>query len=273
MGGYSVTALASWAGGRQPPIVLPAFPASPALPVPRDLTFYDALGAALAENPPPGRDGCALRAFAAAGIRPGGTPSLEATGATRAALEAAPRAAVEIVGRAYRSENRASRARNNGWLVPRGYIGRYGRNWLGRAVVGLNALGANTRPETVYPVAITDSRGRALDGRHRYTVRFRQGELPPVGAFWSLTMYGDDLYLVDNPIDRYAIGDRTEGLRRGRRGSLTIHIGRRAPAGPARANWLPAPNGRFRLGMRLYEPRRSVLSGRWLPPPVRRAGR
>jgi hypothetical protein len=271
MSGYSVTDLGSWATGRQPPIVLPAFPASPPLPVPRDLSFFDALGVALAENPPPAGDGCALRAFAAAGIGAGRAPSLEATGTTRAALAAAPRAALGIIERAYRADNRASRARNNGWLVPRGYIGRYGRNWLGRAVVGLNALGANTRPETVYPVAINDSKGRRLDGRHRYTVRFERGQLPPVGAFWSLTMYGDDLYLVENPIDRYAIGDRTRGLRRGRDGSLTIHIGRRPPArAAARANWLPAPAGRFRLGMRLYEPGRRALSGDWRPPPVRR---
>ena len=273
MSGYSVTELGSWAAGRQPPIVLSAFPASPALPVPRNLTVFDALGVALAENPPPAGDGCALEAFTAAGIGPGRAPSLETTGAIRAALEASPRAALDIIGRAYRAENRASRARNNGWLVPRGYIGRYGRNWLGRAVMGLNALGANTRPETVYPIALTDSRGRPLHGRHRYTVRFEQGELPPVGAFWSLAMYGDDLYLVDNRIDRYAIGDRTPGLRRGRDGSLTIHIGRRPPSGGARANWLPAPAGRFRLGMRLYEPHRSVLSGEWLPPPVRRVVR
>jgi hypothetical protein len=275
MGGYRVTDLSRWAGGgRQPPILLPAFPLSPPLPAPRDLSFYDALGAALAENPPPAGDRCALRVFAAAGIGPGRAPSLEATGAARSALEAAPRAALAIVNRAYRAGNRASRARNNGWLVARGYIGRYGRNWLGRAVIALTALGANTPPETVYPVALTDSRGRPLDGRNRYSIRFERGELPPVGAFWSLTMYGDDLYLVDNPIGRYAIGDRTPGLRRDRDGSLTLHVQRRLPAkAAARANWLPAPEGRFRLGMRLYEPRRSVLTGDWLPPPVRRAGR
>ena len=93
MGGYRVTALSDWAaGGRQPPIVLPAFPSSPPLLVPSDLGFFDALGDTLAENPPPAGDRCALRAFAAAGIGPGRAPSLEATGAARSALEAAPRA-------------------------------------------------------------------------------------------------------------------------------------------------------------------------------------
>lgn len=86
-------------------------------------------------------------------------------------------------------------------------------------------------------------------------------------------MYRDDLYLFDHPSRRYSVGDRTRGLRRGRDGSLTIYIQRDPPRGAARANWLPAPAGRFRLGMRLYEPRRSVLRGRWLPPAVIRLQR
>ena len=271
MRGYTLTGLPAWqAGRREPPIVLPAFPPQPALPLPKGLAFFDALGVALAENPPPRGDACAMRAFAAAGIGPGRTPSAEATGVARAALEAAARAGARLVRRAEERANRRSHARNNGWLIAGEYIGAYGRNWLARAIVATTALGANTPPETVYPIALTDSRGRPLDGRHRYTLRFPRGELPPVGAFWSLTAYGDDLYLVENPIDRYAIGDRTRGLRRGRDGSLTIHIQHRAPRGAARANWLPVPSGRFRLALRLYEPRRSVLTGRWLPPPLRR---
>ena len=273
MSGYRVTGLGSWvAGERQAPLLIPAFPPTPPLPVPVDLSFYDALGAALAETPPPPGDGCALRAFASAGVGPGRLPSVEASGSSRAALEAAARAGRRIVRRAYARENRISRTRNNGWLIPGDYVGSYGRNWLGRAVVALTALGANTPPETIYPVALTDSRGRPLDGRHRYTVRFPRGELPPVGAFWSLTMYGDDLYLVENPAGRYSVGDRTPGLRRGRDGSLTIHIQRRPPGGAAGANWLPAPAGRFRLGMRLYEPGPGALSGAWQPPPVKLRG-
>ena len=82
-------------------------------------------------------------------------------------------------------------------------------------------------------------------------------------------MYDGD-YRYANPLRRYAIGDRTRGLRRGRDGSLTLFIQHRAPRGAARSNWLPAPRGRFRLIMRLYEPRRRVLTGAWRPPPLRR---
>jgi hypothetical protein len=210
MSAYTVTGLAAWqAGQRQPPIVLPNFPSLPALPPPEGLAFFDALGVALAESPPPPGDACALRAFAAAGIGPGMVPGSAATAAGRAALEAASRAGARLVRRAEKRQNRRSRTRNNGWLIPGDYVGDYGRNWLGRAVVARVGLGANTRAETIYPIALTDSRGRPLRGWHRYTLRFPRGELPPVGAFWSLTVYDDDLFLVENPIDRYAIGDRT----------------------------------------------------------------
>jgi hypothetical protein len=262
MRGYRVTGLADWsAGTRQGPLLLAEFPPTPRLPIPAGPAFYESLAAALTESPPPAGDGCALQAFARAGRAPD------------AVLAAASRAGSGIVRRAEALVNRVSRARNNGWLIPRSYIGSYGRNWLGRAIIGLVALGANTPAETVYPVAITDSRGRPLDGHRRYRVRFPRGQLPPVGAFWSLTLYRDDLYLFDHPSRRYSVGDRTPGLRRARDGSLTIHIQRRPPRGAARANWLPAPAGRFRLGLRLYEPHRSVLRGSWLPPEVVRLPR
>ncbi len=85
-----------------------------------------------------------------------------------------------------------------------------------------------------------------------------------------MTAYGKDRYLVPNAIDRYAVGDRTKGLRRGKDGSLTIYVQNKRPKGAKAANWLPVPKGSFRLAMRIYEPRRSVLNGRWKPPPVLR---
>ena len=175
-----------------------------------------------------------------------------------------------IVARAEQRANRFGAKRNNGWLFPGPYIGNYGRNYLGRAVIATAALGANTRPETVYPLAVDDVHGRPLSGRRRYTIRFKRGQLPPANAFWSVTIYNKARYLVPNPIDRYAIGDRTKGLRRGRDGSLTIYVQHGRPGGAKGANWLPAPSGSFRLAMRIYEPRRSALNGRWLPPPVQR---
>ena len=236
MRGYRTTALAAWsAGERQAPLVLPAFPAQPPTVVPSGLAFYDTLGADVASNPPPAGDACALRAFAQAGVGAGRTPGTQATGVQREALEAAVAAGPRLIEGAERRENRRSRARNNGWLIAGRYIGDYGSNWLARAVVARNALGANTRPETVYPLALTDSRGRALSGRHRYSLRFPRGQLPPAGAFWSLTMYDDERFLVENAIDRYAVGDRTPGLRRGGTArspstSVAVRLGARPPA-------------------------------------------
>ena len=123
------------------------------------------------------------------GIGPGLTPSTQATGAVRTALAAAAKAGPKMVSRAVDHVNAYSRGRNNGWLISLGYIGDYGRNWLGRAVIARFALGANTAEETVYPSALTDSRGRPLRGNRRYRIRFARGKLPPADAFWSLTMY------------------------------------------------------------------------------------
>ena len=262
MGGYRFTALDAWtAGQRTNPLVLGAFPTVATVEIPKGLAYFAKLGEILASDPAPKRDACALKAFAKAGIGPGESP-------TDQALVAAVRAGKRVVAGAERRGNRIGAKRNNGWLVPGRYIGAYGTNYLGRAVIATAALGANTPPETVYPLAVDDVKGRPLSGRHRYAIRFPRGQLPPANAFWSVTIYGKDRYLVPNPIDRYAIGDRTKGLRRGRDGSLTIYVQHARPRGADAANWLPAPSGSFRLAMRIYEPRRSVLNGRWLPPPV-----
>jgi hypothetical protein len=263
--GFRVTGLTEWtAGARGTPVVLPAFPAVPRIPLPSGLDFFAKLAALLRSNPPPPRDGCALRAFERLGL------GSEPAGVLRRALEAAEREGNRLVRAAERRANRYSARRNNGWLVPGPYVGDYGRNYLGRAVIATTALGANVPAETVYLLATTDSRGRPLSGRDRYRLRFPRRQLPPARAFWSVTMYGEDLFLVENEIGRYSIGDRTPGLRRGRDGSLTIRIQHRRPAAGGTANWLPAPKGRFRVAMRLYAPRRSVLNGDWRPPPVRR---
>jgi hypothetical protein len=139
--------------------------------------------------------------------------------------------------------------------------------------VATDLLAANTPQQTIYPIADTDRTGRTLDGADRYTIRFARGDLPPVKAFWSLTMYNASYFLAANPINRYAIGDRTSGLHYGADGSLTLYVQRDAPAdAAARANWLPAPAGQFHLIMRLYQPTTAALTGAWKPPPIVRTG-
>ena len=116
--------------------------------------------------------------------------------------------------------------------------------------------------------------GRPLDGRDRYALRFEAGQLPPTRAFWSLTMYEvtpeGRAFLVDNPLSRYAIGDRSHGLVHGADGSLEILLQHERPASERETNWLPAPAGPMRLVLRAYEPSEALLDGTWAAPAVKR---
>ncbi|MCX2180664.1 DUF1254 domain-containing protein [Streptomyces sp. SKN60] len=173
-------------------------------------------------------------------------------------------ARVEAAGRSPRARVR------DGWMTPV-EIGAYGTDYLQRAAVTLIGLGANLPEDAVYPVCRVDGDGEPLHGRHRYRLHFAADGLPPVNAFWSLTMYNDRQFFVDNPIDRYAVGDR-DALKFDADGSLTLLIQHTAPAEGPESNWLPAPEGSFNLMMRLFWPGPAVLGGTWHAPAVRRVG-
>jgi len=156
----------------------------------------------------------------------------------------------------------------SGWSWVTG-LDSFGFNYPLRALIAGPYLGGNGEYEAMYPTRFTDSKGEILNGRHRYVVRFERE--PPVGAFWSLTMYdASTKMLVENPIGRYKVGTDTVGLRRATDGSLTIPIQAEAASGEDAANWLPAPKGDFYLTLRLYQPSEDVLSGRYTLPEVRR---
>jgi hypothetical protein len=110
--------------------------------------------------------------------------------------------------------------------------------------------------------------GNKLDGSKQYVLHFDKGQTPPANAFWSLTIYGADDFLVDNPINRYTLGDRNN-LQYNADGSLDIHIRHDEPEADKKANWLPAPTGAFSLTMRIYWPQASFLNGSWQIPPVK----
>jgi len=131
--------------------------------------------------------------------------------------------------------------------------------------------------EAVYPMARVDGKGQPLDGsKHNYTLTFPAGQLPPVNAFWSVTMYdGKTQLLIQNPINRYLINSpMLPQMKKNPDGSLTLYIQKDSPGGDKQANWLPAPNGPIYLVMRLYWPmteQPSVLpagSGTWQPPAI-----
>ena len=140
--------------------------------------------------------------------------------------------------------------------------------YIERALAARGGLWGNHGYEAAYAMSYKDGNGDVLDGTRSYELVFQT--TPPVGAFWSVTMYSTpDFYLVDNPIDRYSIGDRTPGLTHGPDGSLTIVMQPAQPDDPAkRANWLPTPPGPFRPILRMYEPDAAVFDGSYQLPPI-----
>lgn len=151
----------------------------------------------------------------------------------------------------------------NGWaLDPRGPD--VGDDHLLRAAIAFSQIFINPPEEAVYPVCEVDDTGAPLDGRRgEYTWTLAADDLPPVDAFWSLTVYHRAGLLVANDLGRYAVGDRTPGVRPDAAGRVTVRVSATPPAAAA-ATWLPAPEGPFRLMLRLYVPRDTA----WAPPPV-----
>jgi len=170
----------------------------------------------------------------------------------------------------------------NGWRVgsPCGDRAFFHGDWLARAVAAKAGIYGNDAVEAMYPMTKEEVSGAPLDGsKHEYTLTFAPGQLPPVNAFWSVTMYdGNTQLLIQNPINRYLINSpMLPGLKKGKDGSVTLYIRNKSPGKDKKSNWLPAPAGPIYLVMRLYWPRTeppSILppgEGTWQPPPVRKA--
>jgi hypothetical protein len=167
----------------------------------------------------------------------------------------------------------------NGWNVGAffGDQAFYNGNWLMRAGAAKGGLYGNDAIEATYPYTRTDATGEALDGsKYKYTITFPADGLPPVNAFWSVTMYdGKSQYLIKNPINRYLINSpMLPGMKKNPDGSLTLYIQKDSPGADKETNWLPAPNDTIYLVMRLYWPKPeppSILppgEGTWKPPGV-----
>ncbi|MDG4549191.1 MAG: DUF1254 domain-containing protein [Candidatus Contendobacter sp.] len=167
----------------------------------------------------------------------------------------------------------------NGWKVGAmfGDEAFFNGDWLMRAAAAKGGIYGNNAVEAMYPMARDDAAGEPLDGsKHNYTLTFAAGQLPPVNAFWSVTMYdGKTQLLIENPINRYLVNSpMLPGMKKNADGSLTLYIQKDSPGKDKEANWLPAPNGPIYLVMRLYWPKTeppSILppgKGTWSPPPV-----
>jgi hypothetical protein len=267
---YLLTPLSRFVPDAPPPQAVEPWPSTKDFSAPVDQvarmdgpTFFGRLARLLADNPARPEDGPALAGLERLGITPSTSeePASSSDPAVSAAIAAGPSAGQVLLRRA----GEAVEARKiNGWTIRRG-LGDYGTDYAKRAQTALVALGANLDADSVQPQATVDADGQPLNGHHRYRMHFPPAEPPPVRGFWSLTLYNDKQFFVDNPIDRYAIGDRDD-IAPGPDGSVDILIQHDEPGEHLESNWLPAPTGSFNVILRAYWPEQSILNGVWAPP-------
>jgi hypothetical protein len=220
--------------------------------------YYDELCQRLAADPPQGDDRAYLQRFAKIGIAPGAHPAADLR------VKGTFEAAVPVADKQVKTAQYGTQI--NGWYVNFSMVG-FQKDPLQRASTNKYGPGAHIPEEALYFSLDRGPDGQALSGVRNYLVRFPKGELPPVDAFWSLTAYGPTMSLIENPIKRYAIKGGMAGLAYGPDGALDIQIQHMAPA-QGDANWLPVPDGPFRLVLRTYQPKTAILDRSYKLPPL-----
>lgn len=229
--------------------------------------FLQVVNHAMGRNPPPTEDAHLLTLWNSLGLRPGAHdvwPMLD--DCVRHAWLAQINSAHEHV----RAGSTKGRRQMQGWSASAVDMGNFGSNFALRASVAMGGLAALEPTEAMYFVRFHDDAQAPLIGQYRYLLRIPASDIP-TDSFWSFTMYEPTAdgkrFFVDNPIDRYAIGNRTSGLRRNLDGSLDIAVQRDAPADETlRANWLPCPSGAFQVALRAYLPRLALREGHAVMP-------
>ncbi|MEU2042977.1 DUF1254 domain-containing protein [Nocardia niwae] len=216
--------------------------------------FFDRMCALLAVNPPAPADEPAMRRFATIGIRPGGAVEGISDGELTAAADTVKQQLPVTLG--------ANTANDNGWVSDLG-AGRYGTDYLLRAVTAFGALGLPLPEDAHYLFTAVQA------GSGPFRLHFVSGELPPVDAFWSLGVYDAGDYLVSNPAEIYSIGHHVPVVLNPD-GSLDLTLQHDDPgAGVPEGNWLPIPESDpFSVTLALFAPEPSVLQRRWQPPPL-----
>jgi hypothetical protein len=226
--------------------------------------FFSNLNRLMATNPPYAEDAPVLQKLHTLGIAPGEPFSTEGFDAD---VVAALEEGVAQAKAALVAEISSLGKMVNHWGLTYD-MGRYGTRYTYRAAWTFAGIGGNLIEDAFYPFAVKDVEGNQLTSDKNYTLTFDEGEWPPAQAFWSLTIYDMEGYLVDNPLNRYAVGDRSQ-MKPNADGSLTIYIQSESPGKANEANWLPAPkSGEFKLFMRLYAPMEKVIDGSWIPPGI-----
>src|SRR5262249_51323970 len=229
-------------------------------------TYFKTLAALMKDNPPAKEDAPIIEKMAKIGLVPGKDFDIsKVEPAVAKGLERVPKAGVEKI----MAQEKNAGKMVNGWSVTT-KTGEYGTDYLQRAFITAVGLGANRPQDAVYPMAKADGDGNRLNGANKYVLHFDKGQFPPVKGVWSLTMYDDKYFFVENPLNRYTLSERNK-VELNKDGSVDLYLQNESPGKDREANWLPAPKGNFVLMLRLYWPRDkdpSILDGTWKPPVV-----
>jgi hypothetical protein len=215
-------------------------------------SFFDELSAGLALYPPPASDW--------------GWAGQNAQPERRQAIGGYTDGRSGHTSREVRGAYLNSTSDNNGWRVRYGVV-PFVRNPFDRAILSTLGPGTNINEEALYFFQSKASDGKKLSGKRGYVLNFPAGQLPPVDAYWSVSLYGTDWQLQPNSLNRYHIGNLTKGLKKGSDGSLQIQISHEAPASGT-ANWLPAPARAYQLCLRTYQSRPELIRGEYKVPSV-----
>lgn len=230
-------------------------------------TYMNRLSELMIANPPAEADSIILKKMAKIGFVPGKPFEISTDNfILKTKLDRLP----EFI-HSKMEERRANPDKNllkNGWMSVTEGIGKYGTDYLRRAYIDFIALGANIPEDAVYPNCVNDKNGDPLDASKKYKIHFEADKLPPVNAFWSITAYNKDEFLIENKLNRYALGDRDD-LKYNEDGSLDLYFQTREPSSDKLSNWLPLPEtGPFYLTLRLFWPKKEVLDEKWTIPYV-----
>jgi hypothetical protein len=228
--------------------------------------YFNLMAQSMKDNPPAADDAPIVARMAKIGIQPGQPFDLsKLSPEAQQALKAVPKAAVGKIMGYFKDAGKAE----DGWLFFT-KTGIYGTNYLDRAFITAVGLGANRPQDAVYPTSEVDAAGKPYSGANKYVMHFDKGQMPPAKGFWSLTMYNADYFFVANPLNRYTLSTRNK-FKKNADGSVDLFLQNENPGKGKEFNWLPAPEGKFILMLRLYWPKEtppSLLDGSWTIPGV-----
>ena len=229
--------------------------------------YFNLLATLMKDNPPARADGLILAKMARLGIEPGKPfDPTKLDPAVAKALNDVPKLGFEKIMAHFKQAGTVE----NGWVFST-KTGTYGTDYVQRALITAIGLGANRPQDAVYPTSEADAEGKPYDGSKKYVMHFDKGQTPPVNGFWSLTMYDEKYFFVANPLNRYTLSSRFN-FKYNTDGSLDLYLQNENPGPEKEPNWLPAPNGKFILMLRLYWPKErtpSIINGTWKIPSVK----